>query len=110
MANQQFESCIEACNTCADACDHCAASCLQEADVKAMAHCIALDMDCAQVCRLAAGYMARDSEFASALCQTCADDCQACAQACRSCADQCHRMAGAASGAQHGTGAAATAH
>lgn len=125
MANQQFESCIEACNTCADACDHCAASCLQEADVKAMAHCIALDMDCAQVCRLAAGYMARDSEFASALCQTCADvceacadecakhqmdHCQACAQACRSCADQCHRMAGAASGAQHGTGAAATAH
>lgn len=51
MAQQQYESCIEACNTCADACDYCAASCLQEADVKTMARCIALDMDCAQACR-----------------------------------------------------------
>ena len=64
MAHQQFQSCIEACNDCADACDHCAAACLQEQDVKMMARCIALDVDCAQICRLAASFMARGSQFA----------------------------------------------
>lgn len=125
MAQQQYESCIEACNTCADACDYCAASCLQEPDVKAMARCIALDMDCAQICRLAAGYMARGSEFAGILCQTCAEicdacgdecakhqmqHCQECAQACRRCADECRRMSGVAPGSQRGAGADATTH
>ncbi|RYZ27031.1 MAG: four-helix bundle copper-binding protein, partial [Sphingobacteriales bacterium] len=56
MPNQQFASCIEACYSCAAACDFCAASCLQEEDVKMMARCIAMDMDCAQICRLAASY------------------------------------------------------
>ncbi|MDB5763941.1 MAG: four-helix bundle copper-binding protein [Herminiimonas sp.] len=125
MAQQQYESCIEACNTCADACDNCAASCLQEPDPKAMARCIALDMDCAQICRLAASYMSRNSESASAICQTCAEICEACgeecskfqmehcqkcAQACRRCADECRRMAGVAAGSQRGMGTGATAH
>jgi len=51
MAPQQYQSCIEACNLCADACDYCAGACLQERDVKAMARCISLVMDCAQICR-----------------------------------------------------------
>jgi hypothetical protein len=125
MPNQQYESCIEACNACADACDFCAASCLKEPDPKAMARCIALDMDCAQICRLAAGYMARGSEFAGAICQACADvcdacgdecakfqmaHCQECAQACRRCADECRHMAGAATSSQRTTGAGATSH
>ncbi len=126
MALQQFESCIEACNTCADACDFCAASCLGEPDLKMMARCIALDMDCAQLCRLAASYMARSSEFVDTICQVCADicdacaeecarhqmdHCQACADACRRCADECRRMASAAR-QQRGSsaGAGATAH
>ncbi|WP_415807187.1 four-helix bundle copper-binding protein [Bordetella muralis] len=73
-----------------------------------MARCIKLDMDCAQICRLSASYMARGSEFAQALCRLCAevcqscadecanhqmDHCQRCAQACRQCADECRRMA-----------------
>jgi hypothetical protein len=109
---QQYQSCIDACNACAAACDMCSTACLKEDDVKMMARCIALDMDCAQICRLAAGFMARGSEFASALCQLCAQVCQACgdecgkhqvqhcqycAAACRRCADECRRMAGAAS-------------
>ena len=64
MPHEQFKSCIEACNACAEACGHCAASCLKEPDVKAMARCIALDTDCAEICRLAAGYMSRASECA----------------------------------------------
>jgi hypothetical protein len=125
MANQLFQSCIDACNVCADACDYCAVSCLQEPDPKMMARCIALDIDCAQICRLAAGYMARGSEVAGTICQSCAElcdacadecakyqvrHCQECAQACRRCADECRRMIGMTSGQQRRTGAGATAH
>lgn len=108
--HQIHQACVEACNACADACDHCATACLREQDVKAMARCIALDIDCAAICRMAAGYMARGSEFAEPLCQLCAQvcqacgdecarhehqHCQACAQACRRCAEECKRMASA---------------
>ena len=108
MAHRTNASCIEACNACADACDHCAAACLQEQDVRAMARCIALDMDCAAVCRLAAGSMARGSECMKQVCALCADVCQRCgeecakhpmdhcrecAEACRRCAEECRRMA-----------------
>jgi hypothetical protein len=104
MIAQQFESCIEACNLCADTCDYCAASCLQEADPRLMTRCIALDIDCAQLCRLASGYMARDSELTSEICAACAivcdecgeecakhqmEHCQECARACHQCADEC---------------------
>ena len=110
MAHARYTTCIEACNACADACDHCAAACLKEPDPKPMARCIALDMDCAEICRMAASYMSRDSEFAMALCGDCAevceacgtecekhkmDHCQECAEACRRCAEECRRMAGA---------------
>src|SRR5690242_19857369 len=51
MSQGRFAACIDACNACADACDHCAAACLAEDDPKPMARCIALDMDCAAMCR-----------------------------------------------------------
>ncbi len=125
MAQQQFESCIEACNGCADACDYCAASCLTEPDPKTMARCIALDLDCAQLCRLAAAYMARGSEFVDLACQACAEicdacadecskhkvsHCQECAQACRRCADECRRMAGGRGGVAVASTTGVTAH
>ena len=105
-----MQSCIDACNQCAQACDHCAASCLQEKDVKAMARCIQLDMDCAQICRLAAAYMSRGSGLSPTICEVCAEVCDACAeecekhnmehcrqcaQACRRCAEECHKMVSA---------------
>lgn len=108
MPHEKFQSCIDACYACATACDHCAVSCLEEQDVKSMARCIKLDMDCAQICRLAASYMARGSEFSQTLCRLCAEVCQACAEecgkhqmdhcqrcarACRNCAEECSRMA-----------------
>lgn len=111
IVEQHFQACIDACNACAVACDHCAASCLQEQDVKMMARCIALDMDCAQMCRLAAGFMARGSSNATEVCRTCAticdacadecgqhqhEHCRRCAEACRRCAEECRRMSGSA--------------
>ncbi len=107
MAQNPHASCIDACYACADACDHCAIACLQEPDPKHLARCIALDIDCAQVCRLAAGFMARGSAHDSAACAFCAmlceacvhecdqhamDHCSACAEACRRCAAECTRM------------------
>lgn len=109
MMQEQLQACIDACNACATACQHCAAECLREDDVKMMSACIALDMDCADMCRVAAGALARASELSGYICQTCAevcktcadecgkhamDHCQACAQACRECADQCRQMSG----------------
>lgn len=108
MDQDTVQNCIDACNACADACDFCASACLKERDVAAMARCIALDMDCAQACRLAAAFMARGSSQAIALCRFCAqlciacgdecgkhamDHCRECAETCRSCADACKRMA-----------------
>lgn len=102
MAHEQYESCIDACYACALACDHCASACLREADARQLARCIALDIDCAAICRLAAGYMGRGSEFAQALCNTCARVCEACGEECakhsamehcRQCAEACRRCA-----------------
>jgi hypothetical protein len=114
MVPRRHQSCIEACNVCADACDYCSSSCLQEDDVKMMAACVRLDMDCAEICRMAVAYMARDSRYAGDLCGLCADVCeacgaecarhtqpycQACAEACRRCAAECRRMASPFAGA-----------
>jgi hypothetical protein len=119
MAHEQYQSCITACQECANACDHCATACLTEPNAAEMARCVRLDMDCAQLCRLAAGFMARGSELAAQLCQVCADVCEACgeecarhkndhcqkcAEACRRCAEECRRMAGARSTARPGSG------
>ncbi len=107
MIQQLNTTCIEACDQCAMACNYCASACLQEDDVKMMARCIALDMDCAQICQLASAFMARGSDQIQAVCALCADicdacasecaqhsmdHCQRCAEACRKCADECRRM------------------
>jgi hypothetical protein len=125
MADDRYAACIQACNACADACDHCAAACLAEDDPKAMARCIALDMDCAAICRLAAGYMARGSENAQALCAMCSeiceacagecaqhdmDHCKACAEACQRCSEECKRMAPQGFGARSAPGKGVQPH
>lgn len=111
MPHDKFNSCIQACYACATACNHCAAACLREPDVRSMARCIALDVDCAEVCALAAATMSRSSECAKSICELCAkvcdecarecathdmDHCRQCAEACRRCADECRNMVAAA--------------
>jgi hypothetical protein len=125
MAHEQFKECIEACNACATECDHCAIACTNEADPAPMARCIALDLDCAAICRLAAGYMARGSEFAMAICGDCAEVCEACAaecekhsmdhcrrcaEMCRRCAQECRRMAQVGEGRKGRPAAGTHAH
>lgn len=101
MHQSQYKATIDACTACANVCDHCAAACLQEADVKAMTRCIVLAIDCAAICRLAAGAMSRGSEMVRSICKACADVCEACANECRKfdhphcreCAEACMRCA-----------------
>ncbi len=100
--------CAAACAACADACDQCLAGCLGEPGVAAMARCIALDVDCAALCRLALGALRRASPLAGTICAACAQACDACAEecgrhahrhcqdcarACRACAQACRAMA-----------------
>ena len=108
MPNPIKEACLQACNECAVACLQCATACLQEADPKPMAGCIALDLECADICQLAAASIARGGEHMQAICALCAqacsscatecgkhnmDHCKRCAEACKRCADACRAMA-----------------
>nr|WP_295773743.1 four-helix bundle copper-binding protein [Rhodoferax sp.] len=100
--------CLRACQECATACLQCATACLKEDNPKPMARCIALDFECADICRLAATSIASRGTQMVALCALCAtackacaaecakhamDHCQKCAEACERCADACHSMA-----------------
>lgn len=96
---------------CAQACEKCMAACLEEKDVTAMAHCIELDRDCAEICFLGAKLLMRDAEVAhqylvvcEEACRLCAEECslhehehcQRCAEACRRCQQACHEHHGQA--------------
>ncbi|MDQ3109241.1 MAG: four-helix bundle copper-binding protein [Bacteroidota bacterium] len=89
---------------CAAACNTCSTACLDEKDVKMMANCIKLDMDCAQICAITAAFVARNSDHATHLMKECAEicgkcatecekhemaHCRACAEACRKCEEAC---------------------
>lgn len=114
MAHENNRELLDALNRCAEECNHCATACLDEQDVKMLSRCIKLDIDCADICQLAAAYVARGSEHVQHLLKECADICEACAaecekhaahgmehcrtcaEACRRCAEACTNMAGAA--------------
>jgi hypothetical protein len=79
-----------------------------EDDVKMMAKCIQLDMECAALCYSSAQLMSLGSSMAKELCRLCADACEACgaecgrhkhdhcqecARICKECANECRRMA-----------------
>jgi hypothetical protein len=98
-----YKNCIEACLRCASICNHCASSCTHEDDVKMMAACIQLDMECAAACYAAAQLMSLGSSQAKEMCFICAQMCDLCAEecgkhhtecaeACKKCADECRRM------------------
>lgn len=108
MLNETQKACLEACNASAVACLQCAAACLKETDVKSMANCIALDLECAEICRLCVSSMAREGACMKEICALCAKacdmcaaecakhahtHCKECAEACKRCAEACRAMA-----------------
>ena len=110
MSHKTNESLISALNNCAAVCNHCITACLEEDDVKMLANCIKLDIDCADICTLTATLIARSSEHGRHLlkecvevCNACADECdkhaqmgmehcRTCAEACRRCAEECRSL------------------
>jgi hypothetical protein len=125
MAHESMQTCIDACNACAIACDHCASACLAEQDVQKLTRCIALDIDCAEICRASVALMSRGSELASVQCEACIEACERCAEecekhpmqhcrdcarVCRRCADECRRMLSSMPAHGRSTGAGAAAH
>ncbi|MEP7111138.1 MAG: four-helix bundle copper-binding protein [Ferruginibacter sp.] len=104
MTTKFYQSQIDELNNCAGICNYCIAACFQEDDVKMLTDCIQLDIDCAEMCSLTAGLLARGSKYAEPLLQVCADICNACAEECgkhthmdhcKACAEACKKCAAA---------------
>lgn len=106
MSHQQNQELLAALNKCVAECNHCTTACLDEQDVKMLAKCIKLDIDCAEICSLTAGLIARGSEHGKHLLKECAEVCNACAEECekhakmgmehcRICAEACRACAAA---------------
>lgn len=110
MNQPNNRSLIKALQDCAAACNRCATACLEEQEVKMLANCIRLDIDCAELCILTASFVARSSAHAKVtlqlcmdLCKACADECEKhaskhdhcrlCAEACRVCMELCQQEA-----------------
>ena len=96
MSHEKHSQLLEALNNCAAECNHCATACLSEENVKILARCIKLDMDCADICTLISRFLARGSEHAQHLLKECAEICNACAEECEKHAhhhDHCKKCA-----------------
>lgn len=101
--------CIQDCRDCQDACLATVQHCLRKGGLHAEPRHIRTMLDCADLCGLAANFMARASDhhqsvcaLCATLCDACASSCErtaqdeamnACAQACRRCAQSCREMA-----------------
>lgn len=72
---------------CSTTCSQCADACLAEPGLShELARCIAMDLDCADICSVTARVVARQSEHPGHLTRA---QLEACAVACTSCADEC---------------------
>jgi hypothetical protein len=99
------QSLIDSLAKCAAACNHCISACLGQKDVNRLKNCINVNIDCAELCGLTAGFMTRNSAHAGHLilecvetCNQCASECEKnshllhckeCAVVCRECAIEC---------------------
>lgn len=82
---------IERCLECAQACTACADACLSQETVSELRACIALDLQCADLCSATARVLSRDFTHAHAVVEHLL---QACVLACGECATECERHAG----------------
>lgn len=90
QTNDALIAAIEECYSCAQSCTSCADACLGEENVGALAQCIRLNLDCADICnitgRIATRRTGSDQEVIHRMLNTCAT-------ACRLCADECETHA-----------------
>ncbi|HEX2763901.1 MAG TPA: four-helix bundle copper-binding protein [Allosphingosinicella sp.] len=105
--SDETRSCIESCLACSTTClSDAIGHCLHKGGRHTEPTHFNLMLDCAEICRTAANFMARGSDHHSHICRECAEICRACAascealgdmqecvEACRRCADECEKMA-----------------
>lgn len=112
MTHESFQACIDACNKCMVSCEDSLTICLQQKDIKPFARAMKLERYCADMCRMAAAFMARSDEntqtfvnkfttLCAEICEACAEECgkqpklkhlQKCSDACEACAQECRKM------------------
>lgn len=88
--DESITRCIEELVTCAQTCTVCADACLAEDGVAELRRCIALDLNCADVCNTTARVLSRSGSADLELTRSIL---LACVQACRSCGAECERHA-----------------
>lgn len=107
---------IDALNACAETCTACADACLSEDMVAELTRCVALNLNCADICLATARMLSRNAgedaaisrsmlEACATACRACAEECakhakhhqhcRVCAEACRSCERVCRDLAAA---------------
>ena len=112
MNHLKRKDCIDLCNDCPTECETCATACISMPDTSLLAQCIAFDRYCADMCRMAAAFIARSDQhtfsivkkfctLCAEMCNDCAmecekhvhmEHCKRCAEACRACATACNQM------------------
>ncbi len=80
--------CIEACFDCAQSCMACADACPGEWDVRMLARCIRLDLDCADVCEATGRILSRPTSTDPQMVRAAV---RACARACELGGDECEQ-------------------
>lgn len=109
LLSNNNQKCIDECNRCAQACYECFAACLNEPDIQARKNCLAILVECANMCQMSAAHMSMGGQFAkehcgvcALICEKCAEECSMfkdahcteCTQICLDCAAECKKMAG----------------
>jgi hypothetical protein len=88
LAHDKLAQLIQQLNECASTCTACADACLGEKMAAELAHCIRLNLDCADICQTTARVVTRigapESVVIQTLLQTCIAICEACGQECAS--------------------------
>lgn len=93
---------IEELYFCAAQCTRCYDACQMEKDKKLLERCIKLDEECAEICRLTAVRLEKNSENSDKFLKLCAEICESCAlecekhtqlEHCKKCAEVCHKCA-----------------
>lgn len=108
MSHEKNKELISMLNVCVGECNHCTIACLEEQDVKMLAKCIKMNIDCAEICQLAVSFLERGSEHSehilkecAEICNACAEECEKhshmehckkCAEVCRNCAEECRAI------------------